>query len=85
MFFSDAKYTDHFGTTSLDLQAFFTKYGFPISEWALCSKYCWGACEQNSIVDSVPVDDWTAEWAIIVSTDIEISISDLFVHYNGLS
>ena len=31
------------------------------------NKHCWGIYGQNNIVNSVRVDDWTAEWAIIVS------------------
>ena len=30
-------------------------------------KHCWGVYEQISIVNSVRVDDWTAEWAFIAS------------------
>ena len=29
-----------------------------------------GVYEQNSIVNSVHVDDWTVEWAIIASSDL---------------
>ena len=32
-----------------------------------CFKHCWGVCEQNAIVNSVHVDEWTAEWGIITS------------------
>ena len=30
-------------------------------------KHCWGVYEQNAIVNSVCVDDWTVEWTNIVS------------------
>ena len=30
-------------------------------------KHCWGIYEHNNIVNSVRVDDWTTEWAIIAS------------------
>ena len=30
-----------------------------------CIKHCWGVYEQNSIVNSVHEDDWTAERVII--------------------
>ena len=33
-------------------------------------KHCWGVNEQNGIVNSVPADDWTAEWAIFARNDI---------------
>ena len=32
-----------------------------------CVKHCWGVYEQNSIVNNVCVDDWTAESVIIAS------------------
>ena len=32
-----------------------------------CIKHCWSVYEQNSIVNSVSVDDWTVECAIIAS------------------
>ena len=32
-----------------------------------CIMHCGRVCEQNSIVDSVRVGDWTAEWVIIAS------------------
>ena len=32
-----------------------------------CIKHCWGVYEQNTIVISVHVNNWTAEWPIIVS------------------
>ena len=32
-----------------------------------CVKYCWGVYEENRIVNSVCVDDWTAERAIMPS------------------
>ena len=32
-----------------------------------CIKHCWGVYEQDSLVNSVGVDDWTAEWAMIAS------------------
>ena len=32
-------------------------------------KHCQGVYKQNSIVNSVRGDDWTAEWAIIASND----------------
>ena len=32
-------------------------------------KYCWGVYEQNSIVNSLCADDWTAELAIIATND----------------
>ena len=32
------------------------------------SKYCWSLYEQKSIVNSFCADDWTAEWAISVSS-----------------
>ena len=35
-----------------------------------CSKYCWSVYEQKSIVNSVCVDDWTAEWAISASSGL---------------
>ena len=30
-------------------------------------RQCWDIYEQNSVVESVCADDWTAEWAIIAS------------------
>ena len=30
-------------------------------------KHSWGVYEQNSIVNSVRVDDWTTEWKVIAS------------------
>ena len=33
------------------------------------NKPCWGVYEQNSIVNSVHVDDWTAEWEIIPNNE----------------
>ena len=36
---------------------------FQIENKLFCTKHCWSAYEQNSIVNSV--DDWTDEWAII--------------------
>ena len=33
----------------------------------ICIKHCWGVYQQNSIVNSVRVDDWAAERAIIAS------------------
>ena len=44
--------------------AFLLKYGL------CCIKHCWGVYEQNSIVNNVSVDDWTAELAIIASNEI---------------
>ena len=32
-----------------------------------CIKHCWGAFEQNNIVNSARVNDWTTELAIIAS------------------
>ena len=31
----------------------------------VCIKHCLGVYEQNSIVNSVGVDDWIAEWELI--------------------
>ena len=47
---------------------FHLKYGL------CCIKHCWGVYEQNSIVNSVRVDDWTAELAIIGSNEIGVSL-----------
>ena len=47
------------------------KYGVPISEWAWFIKDCWGVYEQNSRVNSVHVDGWIAELAIIASNATE--------------
>ena len=48
------------------LLAIIAKCNFPISEMSfVCINHCWGVYEQNSIVNSVGVDDWIAEWAII--------------------
>ena len=51
-------------------------FGFYISEWALRYQY-WGVYDPNSIVDSVRVVDWTAEWGIIGSID-NILLANLF-------
>ena len=37
-----------------------------------CIKNCRGVYGQNSTVNSVPVDDWTAELAIISSNDMSL-------------
>ena len=37
-----------------------------------CIKHCWGVYEQNDIVNSVRVDDWTPELAIIGSNELLI-------------
>ena len=34
-----------------------------------CVKNCWGVYEQNSTVNTVRVDDFTTEWAIIANED----------------
>ena len=34
-----------------------------------CIKHCWGVYEQNNIVNSVHVNGWTTEWAIIASNE----------------
>ena len=47
---------------------FHLKYGL------CCIKHCWGVYEQNIIVNSVSVDDWTAELAIIASNEIGVSL-----------
>ena len=43
-----------------------------------CIKNHWCLYEQNSIVNSVGVDDWTAEWVIIASNafkhDVTVAI-----------
>ena len=46
------------------LLAIIAKYGFSIKEWALLYKLLLRFFEQNCIVNSVCVDDWTAELAI---------------------
>ena len=53
----------------LTLLAIIAKYEFPIRIALYCIKHCWGVYEQNSIVNSVHVDDWTVELAIIASND----------------
>ena len=42
--------------------------------------HCLGVYKQNSIVNSVRVDDWTAEWAVIASNGIThfINVSHIF-------
>ena len=50
------------------LLAIITKRGVSIRKGAV-SKHFWGVNEQNSTVNSVVVDDWTAELPIITSTD----------------
>ena len=35
-----------------------------------CIKHCNGVYEQNNIVNSVRVDDWTAELTIIANNDL---------------
>ena len=40
-----------------------------------CVKHCWDVYEQNSIVHSVRVDDWTSEWAIIASNDSILTLA----------
>ena len=32
----------------------------------------WGVYEQNSIMNSVRVDDWTAEWEIIARNELDL-------------
>ena len=34
-----------------------------------CIKHCWDVNEQDSIKNSVHLDYWTGEWAIIPSND----------------
>ena len=49
------------------------KYGFPIREWsliAISSRNHFLVIGHNSIVNSVCVDDWTAEFAITSSNDM---------------
>ena len=41
-----------------------------------CIKHCWGVYEQNNIVNSICVGDWTAELAIIAS-NVKVLQSDL--------
>ena len=43
-------------------------------------KHCWGVYEQNSIVNTVHVDDWTGEWAIIASNEYRNSAISI-IHY----
>ena len=35
-----------------------------------CIKNCWDVYEENNIVNSVRVDNWTAEWPTIASNDL---------------
>ena len=37
------------------------------SKWVCCIKPCWGVNEQNSIVHSVCVNDWAADWTAIIT------------------
>ena len=41
------------------------KYSSQLENECCGIKQYWGVCEQNSIVNSVRVDDWTAKWGII--------------------
>ena len=41
----------------------------PLVNEHCCIKQCWGVYEQNSIVNSVRIDDWTAKWAIITGNE----------------
>ena len=41
-----------------------------------CIKHCLGVSEHNSIVNSVSVDDWIAEWVIIASNEQNILVSE---------
>ena len=52
-----------------------------------CMKDCWGACEQNSIVNGVHADDWTAELAIIVNNAAsDMSLSKIiFTEFNSVT
>ena len=49
------------------LLAIITKYGLKLENEFCGINHCWGVYEQNSIVNWVRVDDWTAELAIIAS------------------
>ena len=35
-----------------------------------CIKHCWGVYKQKSTVNSVRIDDWTTEWAIIANNEL---------------
>ena len=40
---------------------------FQLDNGPCCTKHFWDVYEQNKIMNSVRVDDWTAELAIIAS------------------
>ena len=41
-----------------------------LENWICCIKHWWGVYKQNSVVNGVCVDDWTAELAIIASNGL---------------
>ena len=45
---------------------------FQLKYGLCCIKHCWGVYEQKSTVNSVRVDDWTGELAIIASNEIGV-------------
>ena len=49
------------------LLTFIAKYDVPIENGLFYIQHCGAVSEQNSIVNSVPVDNWTGELAIIFS------------------
>ena len=60
------------GLGELTILANIAKYYFPIRKWVY---------EPNSIVNSVCVDDWTVEMALIASNDVlGVYIGDVSVH-----
>ena len=63
--------------------ALITKYGFRLVNERCCIKHCWGTYEENSIVNSVRINEWPTEWAIVDSNGVHLTLMSLMGTLQG--